>query len=178
MLTTEEEINNIPSFSSHYKPHLYLSKYKFSKEILLDIFCSEYMVYCYEDYYYDDITLDMIEEYQPHIDIHEFALLWNDLDEIREIELYCYFVIEILEKNKTKRDISEWKYNLIYNDYIKNNNNLIETFIEIMEINKYIKIKKLYDIEYDKINNNDKLLIKVKDILKNIPKRYSEIIPL
>lgn len=181
MITTKEEINNIPSFSSHYKPHSYLSKYKFSKEILLDIFCSEYMVYCFEDYYYDDITLNMIEEYQPHIDIEEFVELWYDLDSIREIELYCDLIIETIEK-KSIKNISSWKYNLI-EDYIKKIKidniyiTLLDNFIFLLENNKYILIKNLYNKD-EKIDTEELLIKKAYALLKTIPCKYSSILPL
>ena len=179
MITTKEEVYNINSIVSHYHPKIYLSKYKFSKEILLNIFCSEDLVFCYEDYYYDDISLSMIEEFQTHIDINEFEILWDDLDEIRTIELFCDLII--------KKDISTYKYNLI-NKYIKkygNNNNfnfifnkIIEDFNYLLKTNKFAIKFNLDKFQIELNDTTSEITLKVKKILEFIPLSYISILPL
>ena len=86
-IKSEEEFDRLNDYSCRYRPMRYLSKYHFSIEALLDIFCSDSEVGCYEDYYYNDFDLDMVVQTQPHINIPSFKELWADLDEIRTAEL-------------------------------------------------------------------------------------------
>ena len=50
MISTIEQFDKLPTKSGHYRPEYYLSRYKFSLQILLDVFATDYMVYCYEDW--------------------------------------------------------------------------------------------------------------------------------
>lgn len=176
MITTKEEVYNIKGLCSHYRPEKYLAKYKFSKEILLDVFCSEDLVYCFEDYYYDDISLPMIQQLQSHIDISEFENLWSDLDEIRTIELFCDIIL-----TEPKLNLSTYKYNLISNyldryDYGNYYNELLKDLNKLLESNKFAL----------KYNFNTYLPIMTKiqareiatSIIKLIPSSYSSILPL
>jgi len=176
MITTKEEVYSIKGLGSHYHPERYLKKYKFSKEILLDIFCSEDLVYCFEDYYYDDITLKMIQELQPHIDIEEFEILWTDLDEIRTIELFCDIII-----SEPKLNISHYKYNLVSNyidKYDLNNyyEKLLIDFNKLLETNKF-SLKYNLDLNLPIITKEQAKEIAAK-IIKLIPLNYSSILPL
>ncbi len=165
MITTEEEIDKLYVGGSHYNPESYLKNHIFSKEILLDVFCSEAMVYCYEDYYYDDISINMIEKYQPHIDIFEFKQLWNDLDEIRIAELFSDYIIN-------KPTCSLYKYNLIEEYILNNNYNKISIiYIDTMKNNRFIQKYMLY-------NESKNIIDNAKYILDNIPNKYSSILPL
>ncbi len=178
MITTSEEVYALNVGGSHYKPEKYLKNYLFSKEILLDIFCSEDMVFCYEDYYYDDICLDIIHKYQSHIDISEFKVLWNDLDEIRIAELFSEYII----KNPTNLT---YQYNII-DKYIKNYedskfdmNILLNNYKNMLMKNKFIKKYNLCsEDEVNNIKNRDIAIKKAKLILENIPEKYSSILPL
>ena len=190
MITTEEEFNKLPSLSSHYKPEKYLVRYKFSQDILLDFFCSEYMVWCYEDYYYDDISIDMITYYQPHIDRKVFLDLWNDLDLIREVELYSKLIIEILANNKSIVErVNHYDYASISDTVvvITKREQLVKKYIKLLETNTYARKYNLlqtyfsnYDYQNYKNTNEDNIFIvtKAKEILTNIPHRYSQILPL
>ncbi len=173
MITTIEDIDKINIKQTHYHPESYLKKYIFSKEILLDVFCSEYMIYCYEDYYYNDISINMIEKYQPHIDIVEFNKLWDDLDEIRIAELFSDYIINYPIK-------SLYKYNLI-DKYILNNNfdDITIIYINTMKNNKFVQKHISYNNIYlSKFDNSNNLISYANHILKHIPEKYSSILPL
>lgn len=49
MISTIKQFDELSTKSGHYRPEHYLSRYKFSLSILLDVFATDYMVYCYED---------------------------------------------------------------------------------------------------------------------------------
>lgn len=182
MITTEDEVYKLSVSGSHYRPEKYLKNYTFSKEILLDIFCSEEMIFCYEDYYYDDITINMIKTLQPHINISEFKILWNDLDEIRIAELFSDYIINIPVR-------STYKYNLI-DDYIcnydkymfdfkSNFDSILVDYKSMLKKNKFInKFSLCSDDELESIIDKNTLIKKAKFILEKIPKKYSSILPL
>jgi hypothetical protein len=174
MITDEDAVFELKDMGYHYNPKNYLSKYLFSKEVLLNIFCSEELVSTYEDYYNDDIDLEMIQKYQPHIDIVEFRILWNHLNEIRKAEYFCYFV-----KQYPRLDIS-YRYNIIeyiIQDYKRDTpiNKIIDDFKTHLLKNTYIqkyysleKIKKVVDLETMKQVANE--------IISGLPNRYSDIL--
>jgi hypothetical protein len=179
MITSYDDTYNLVN-TSRYRPLKYLKKYMFSQEILLDLFCSEAFVYSYEDYYYDDISLDMIYKTQPHIDKQKFEILWNDLNEIRKIELLCDFII------KDNPNFITYNYNLIEIYTIKHlynikYNELTNDFLYIFQNNKFTqKYCYNYKINIQNIKTTakeilDKLYILVDD--DNITK-YSKILPL
>ena len=155
--------------SKRERPIDYLSKYLFSKEILLDIFCSEELVYCYEDYYYYDIDLSMIEKYQPHIDIEEFEQLWHDLDEVRTAILYCRFIV-----NKPITGL--YRYDIItkYSDSL-DPTELLNNFGVMLEENRYIQ---KYHSDIILSNQTDDIFEKATLILSRKPQCYSSILPL
>lgn len=86
MISTIEQFDKLPTKSGHHRPEYYLSRYKFSLQILLDVFATDYMVYCCEDWYYNDFTPKMVAEYQHHIDISQFVQLYNELQIILRLE--------------------------------------------------------------------------------------------
>jgi hypothetical protein len=138
------------------------------------------MIFCYEDYYYDDITLLMIEELQPHIDIEEFSELWNDLDEIRTLELFSDIIL-----NMPNFNVSSYKYNLIdnyVNKYRKHNypytNELLKDFNELLKINKFSKKYINFNKQIDEIITIEEATNIAKQILEFIPSNYSSILPL
>lgn len=61
MISSAEEVYAIPRIGHHPRPKEYLQNYLFTKKVLIDVFCSEDMVFCFEDYYYHDIDLSMIQ---------------------------------------------------------------------------------------------------------------------
>ena len=181
IISTIEEVDNLDQNLSgyYYRPKIYLSKYLFTKEILLDVFCSEYLVSTFEDDYYNDLNIDMIVKYQPHINKREFLALWKDLDEILVVKQFCNFIINY--PNYVVRHF----YNSIseYINYQGNINKFIEIILHILKKNKYIiKYPPIDKIIYigDLNQNNDIDEIKklARDILSQIPSRYSSIIPL
>jgi hypothetical protein len=178
MITTEDEVYALEMTGSHYRPEKYLKNYLFSKEILLDIFCSEEMVFCFEDYYYDDINLDMIQKYQPHINISEFTILWNDLDEIRIAELFSEYIIKNPVNSTYKYNIIE-KYIKKYQDNKFDMNILLNDYKNMLIKNKFIKKYNLCDEnEINNIINRKTAIKKAHLILENIPNKYSSILPL
>ncbi len=165
IITTKEEVYNLNINGSHYKPYKYIENYLFSKEILLDVFCCEDLVYCYEDYYYDDIDINMIKNHQPHIDINEFINLWNDLDEIRTAELYSKFILENPKAGLYFYElIRPYSQKLDYNE-------LCDNFNVMLKKNKFIK-------KYNLNNLDGTIIEKSTEILKAIPEKYSSILPL
>jgi len=170
-----ENICLINNYSKHYHPEKYLKKYNYSINILLNIFCTDYMIMCYEDYYYNDFSLDMIIQYQPHINIDEFKILVKDLDSMIELVKHTELVLELFDKNKSIQIISRWKYESIENYYdnlIKINNNIqfnniiINDYVNLLQINKYCIINKLYNLD-EKIISKEDVIKKAKQI-KNI----------
>lgn len=181
VISTIEEVNNIDQSISgyYYRPKIYLSKYLFTKEILLDVFCCNYLVSTFEDDYYNDLNIDMIVKYQPHIDKREFLTLWKDLDEILVVEQFCKFIINY--PNYVVRHF----YNSIseYINYHGDINKFIELILHILRKNKYINKYDLQDkIEYigeiNKYNEIEEIKKIAQDILSAIPSSYSSIIPL
>lgn len=189
MITTIEQFDKLPTKSGHYRPEYYLSRYKFSLSILLDVFATDYMVYCYEDWYYNDFTPKMVAEYQPHIDISQFTKLYNELQIILRLEKHSRFVIDILEKKPNLIILSEWNYEPI-EKYVKDIKELyniektelekrvITDYIQILETNDYSKLKKLY-IPDEPLDTPELVISKAYQVLKSIPyPNYSSILPL
>lgn len=179
MITDKEQVYKLECCRGHHHPERYLKSYKFSQEVLLDVFCSEDLVFCYEDYYYDDICMDMIKEFQPHIDPDDFLKLWLDLDEIRIIELFCKLILNVNKKSY----ICEYKYNLI-DDYISkykksnyNHTEIIADFVQLLQANKFSVNFNLYNSN-DNLNEWDLVVEKAKQILNQIPDSYSSVLPL
>lgn len=162
IIKTKDDVYKLNICTGHYRPELYLKNYLFTQEILLDVFCSDELVYCYEDYYYNDISIDMIKKYQPHIDSNEFLNLWLDLDEIRIAELYAKFIVE-------KPTAGLYFYDLI-KIYSKNLDykELVNNFDKMIQENRFIK-QDLSEFE---------VMDKAKYILNMIPDQYSKILPL
>ncbi len=183
-ISTIEEFNKLP-IRGHYNPEKYLSKYKFSQNMLLNIFCTDKMHFCFEDYYYDDFNLNMVKKYQPHINVNEFKKLWNEIDIIREAELHSLLIIELFEENYSVSAIRTWTYELIENYILKikkhDNNNIFDVikpdYKKLLKNNKFIQSKKLYD-QYEKIETREELIQKAKQIIKAIPDDYTSILPL
>lgn len=187
IISTEEEIDKLPSTGCYYRPRMYLSKYLFTKEILLDIFCSERLVCTFEDDWYNDLNVEMIKEYQPHIDIEEFTQLWKDLDEILEVEQICHFILNY------PKYVVVHNYNQI-SEYIKipDITSFVEKIIPVLNYNKYIKkmdldktIEKIDELNknyishiIDDIDYVSGLKTEAMRILLKIPKKYSTILPL
>ena len=172
IITTKAEVDDIEIHRHHYRPTQYLKNYLFSKKILLDVFCSEYLVYCYEDYYYDDISLKQIAKYQPHIDIDEFKTLWDDLNEIRIAKLYCNFLIK-------KPTTGLYFYDLI-TDYSEdlNHTELINNFGKMLQENRFIAKHIVFDETQNHKNTEHIIIEKAKQILAKIPSEYSSLLPL
>jgi len=184
MISSEEEVDKLPDTGCYYRPRIYLSRHLFTKEILLDIFCSDKLVYTCEDDWYNDLCVDMIQEFQPHINIEEFRILWKDLDEILEVEQFCKYIL-----NYPKYVVIHF-YNQIH-EYIKipDITVFIEKMICALKLNKYIKKYTLYPIlkQIDEINKNNilndannygEIKALAEDLLATIPKKYSTILPL
>jgi hypothetical protein len=179
-----EEFDSLNICSRHYRPMRYLSKYYFSIEALLDIFCSDSEVCCYEDYYYNDFCLDMVRQTQPHIDIQSLDLLWADLDEIREVELISKVGLDLFEKNISNKCIRSWPNELI-GDFVDKINVLEQdlvfpTFLsdykKLIETNKFVQCYSLaLNSEIDSPNT---VVTQAKKILNAIPKPYSSALPL
>jgi hypothetical protein len=184
MISTLEEVDKIDENirGYYYRPESYLSKYLFTKEILLDVFCSQYLVTTFEDDYYDDFCIDMVAKYQPHIDVEEFLKLWKDLDEILVVEQFCRYIINY------PKYVVKFLYNSI-NKYIEIPiYEFIELMISVLNENKYIikletlknKIIDITNINADHDHNNkiDDFKKIANEILLQIPARYSSILPL
>ncbi len=185
IISSIEQFDNIPHKSGHYRPEWYLSKYKFTKEVLLDVFCTDYNHWCYEDYYYDDICLDMIAQYQPHIDIKEFAIAWAQLDIILEAEFMSRLIIDLFEHKKLIGSISDYKYDMIsgYFSQIKKLSpndlfaQLLKDYIQMCKTNKYINKLKL-PIGNNQISTCDELVQIAQHILSTITESYSSLLPV
>lgn len=187
MISTIEQFDKLPTKSGRYRPEYYLSRYKFSLPILLDVFATDYMVYCYEDWYYNDFIPGMVAEYQPHIDIVRFVQLYNELQIILRLEKHSRFVIDILEKKPNLIILSEWNYEPIekYVEDIKKlygiektelEKRIITDYIQILETNNYSKLKKLY-IPDEILNTPELVICKANLVLKSIPyPNYSSIL--
>lgn len=187
IISTEEEVDKLPDTGCYYRPRLYMSRYLFTKEILLDVFCSEKLVSTCEDDWYNDLSIEMIRTHQPHIDIIEFTQLWKDLDEILEVEQFCRFILNY------PKYVVVFNYNRI-SEYIKNPDItvFIEKILSVLNENKYVKkfnldknIHTISEINKKYIENlvNDTeyiadLKVEVIKILLTIPKKYSTILPL
>lgn len=176
MIIDENQVHDLKDMGCHYNPKLYLSKYHFSKEVLLNVFCSEGMVWTCEDYYGDDIDMQMIHQYQPHIDIDEFRILWNDLDEVRRAEYHCHYVKDY------PRLKSDYHYNIIdciIQFYTPSTQveQIISDFKMSMKVNRYIQL--YYSIEKIDTIVDLRSMKKIADeILEGIPAHYSDILPL
>lgn len=184
IISTEEEVETLECTGCYYRPRIYLSRNLFTKEILLDVFCSEKLVYTCEDDWYNDLSIDMIEELQTHINIEEFIILWKDLDEILEVEQFCKYIL-----NYPKYVVVHF-YNQI-NDYIRipDITVFVEKMLIVLKGNKFIQKYNLHEMlnEIDEINkynilnddnNYDKLKGCAGHLLLTIPKKYSSILPL
>jgi hypothetical protein len=192
LINTLEEFEDIcvkNTSSIHYHPESYLMKYNFSINILLDVFCTDYMEWSFEDNYYNDFCLDMVIKYQPHIDIDKYKNLLKDLNDVFELVKRSELVLEFFNKNKQMNRISCWKYDFIdeYYKYLEQMNNdnrekiddiIINDYINLLQTNKYCLIKKLYNSD-EKIISKEELIIKVKQIFNDLPKyEYSSILPI
>lgn len=172
MITSEEEFDQLNIQGYYYRPEQYLSKYLFTQEILLDVFCSESLVCTFEDDYYNDINIDMIIEYQPHINSEEFLMLWKDLDEILVVEQFCRYIL----------NHPNYVVNHLYNSIsemikIKDINQFIKKMLIILETNKFI-IKYNLNDKLQNITGISEMKIVVNEILAFFPKKYSSILPL
>lgn len=191
MINTLEEFENICEkdknlIGSHYNPKKILSKYKFSLNMLLNIFASNYLIYSYEDYYYNNFNLEMIKKYQSHIDIDEYERMKKKLNDILELEKRSEFLTEIIEKNIDSISlISTWKYDII-SDYLEKLENIKnEKFIDII-IQDYVNL--LFSNNFSITNNffenldifnltKYDLLLKSKEIIKFIESpKYSKFL--
>jgi len=192
LITTLEEFENIcikKYRSGHYHPERYLINYNFSPNILLDVFCTDYMVWCYEDYYYNDFNLNMVSEFQPHIDIEKFKTLAEDLDSILELVKHSELVLELFYKFKSIRQVTRYYYEIIedyYDNLVELNSKkneefdsiVIQDYINLLKTNKCAIIKKFYNSN-DIIESKEDVVTKAKEILNILPKEeYSTIIPL
>jgi hypothetical protein len=131
--------------------------------------------------------MDLIKETQPHIDCELFLKLWLDLDEILEIEFFCHAIIRICRKGYVPFNFCYFQYEMV-SDYILKyskmddfKDELFNDFKDIMEKNKYITKYDLYNEDEWTNNENRKitwLLLKAKNLLSDIPYRYSSILPL
>ena len=199
VINTLEEFKNIclkkNCFSGHYNPEKFLKKYIYSVNILLDVFYTDYMIWCYEDYYYNDFCLSMISQYQPHINIDEFIILTQDLDSVLELLKRSKLVLELFYNSKSIQTISRWKYEIIedYCDYLikindendendenneNYNNTIIIDYVNLLMTNKCCIVKKFYSLN-EKIVSKEDVITKAKqiiNILSNI--EYSSILPL
>lgn len=189
-IKTEEEFDKIPNnICYHYHPETYLKKYNFTENILIDLFCSQRIPSSFEDYYYDDLSISMIEEYQPHINTENLLDKWFELDIIREIESFCILIIKLLKRKLSFHHICSFQLDLI-EDYIekyhfmeeyKNQDyfeTLFEDFQNIMKTNKYSIKYDLYKEEEWNNKNKDWLINKAEELQKNIPNNYSSLLPL
>ncbi len=185
VISSIEQFDNIPHKSGHYRPEWYLSKYKFTKEVLLDVFCTDYNHWCYEDYYYDDICLDMIAQYQPDIDIEDFKVSWTQLDIILEAEFMSRLVVELYKENKPISTISDYKYDMIssYFAQIKKcaNDNVLtqlaKDYAQMLVTNKYIGKLNL-PVESNQISTRDELIQVAQFVISTVPETYSSLLPL
>ncbi len=186
-INTLEDFSNIcwndATLSGHYCPKKYLKKYNFSPNVLLDVFCTDYMIFSYEDNYYNDFNLSMIREYQPHINIDEFKLLSKELDSVMELIKRSELLLEVIENNETIGSISKWQYNNISNyidQLIKLDIKNKEIFNKVMVDNylNYIQTNK-YSGEMKNIESNQDPITIAKCILNTIPKvQYSSILSI
>ncbi len=178
-INSEKEFDKLNICSGHYRPMRYLSKYNFSVQALLDIFCSDSQVYCYEDYYYNDFDLNMVAQTQPHIDIPNLKVLWSDLDEIRTAELVSQVAIDLFEKKVSNRSLKEWTNELIsdfINKIVDLDKNLVfpiflSEYKNLLETNKFVNshnLKLIFELD-----SPDSIIIQAKKILDSIPKPYS-----
>ncbi len=184
-ISSEEEFYKLVNIcSGHFRPIRYLSKYSFSVQALLDIFCSDSQVYCYEDYYYNDFDLDMVAQTQPHIDIPSFTELWDNLDEIRRVELTSEIALELFEKKVSNKSISKWSNELIGGFVNKiiglDQQNVYPIFLleykNLLDTNKFVNLhnlKLLFELD-----SPDLIITQAKKILDSIPKPYSSALPL
>lgn len=183
-INSKEEFDQLDDYSSHFRPMRYLSKYHFSIQALLDIFCSDSQVFCYEDYYYNDFDLDMVEQTQPHIDIPIFKALWDDLDEIRRVELASDIALDLFEKKVSNRSINKWSRELIYElvDKISglDKDSVFPVFVceykSLISTNKFVVAHSL-KIQ-DELDTPDSIITQAKQILNSIPRSYSSALPL
>ncbi len=191
-INTLEEFENIclKNSSGHYHPEKYLKKYDFSPNILLDVFCTDYMVWCYEDYYYNDFSLDMVIEFQPHVNIDEFKIMVRDLDSIFELVKRSELILELFYKNKSIQNITSYCYESIdnYYNYLVNLNKtankefdsiVIRDYIDLLKTNKCSVSKKFYNQSSDFLISKEDVVKKAQEILNILPDdEYSLIIPL
>jgi len=151
MIITEEEVEQLNLQGYYYRPKQYLSKYLFSQDILLDVFCSESLVCTFEDDYYNDLSIDMIEKYQTHINKEEFLLLWKDLDEILVVEQFCRYIL-----NYPKYVVHHFYNSISEFLKIKDINQFIAKLLIVLKTNKFIIKYDLYDkLQY--ITNIDEM---------------------
>jgi len=180
-----EQFDNLQHKSGHYRPEWYLRKYQFTKEVLLDVFCTDYNHWCYEDYYYDDFSIWMLEKFQPHINIVEFTILWKQLDIILQAEFMSRLIVDLYVNAKPIGLISDYRYDMIssYFAQIKKLNQtdlfaqLLKDYIQMLETNKYI-MKLNLPIEANQISTCEELVNVAQYVVSTVPEAYSSLLPL
>jgi len=185
IISSIEQFASLPHKSGHYRPEWYLSKYKFTKEVLLDVFCTDYNHWCYEDYYYDDFAIWMVEKYQPDIDIGEFKNMWAQLDIILQAEFMSRLVLELYVENKSISSISDYRYDMIssYFAQIKKINQadlfaqITKDYIQMCKTNKYISKLNL-SIGVEQISTREELIQIAQYVVSTIPETYSLLLPI
>lgn len=183
-INSKEEFDQLDDYSSHFKPMRYLSKYHFSIQALLDIFCSDSQVFCYEDYYYNDFDLDMVEQTQPHIDIVNLKVLWDDLDEIRRAELTSEIALDLFHKKIPNKSINKWSRELIDGLVDKiiglEEDSVFPVFVSefksLINSNKFINLYNLNIIH--ELDTPESIITQAIKILNSIPRPYSSALPL
>jgi hypothetical protein len=129
--------------------------------------------------------MDLIRQTQPHIDGDAFLSLWLDLDEILEIEFFCSAIIRICSKGFEYfpyfqyEMVSDYilKYSKMNDDFLEE---LFNDFRNILENNSFIQKFNLYNEDEWNIENKKMswILLKAKNLLAEIPYRYSNLLPL
>lgn len=174
MICDHEEAMNITIPGYYYRPIQYLSKHLFSEAVLLDVFCTGYFIASSEDNYYDDLDMNMIAKYQPHIDTDRFLHLWQDLKQVLQLEL----VAEYLHGGHYLNTIVSYRFSVIHQTMgIQNTgvNKALSFFNKLLSENKYsIKMgwnKKIVESIGDAV-------VLSHQILASSPEKYSTILPL
>lgn len=187
IINSIEQFTNIPHKYGHHRPEWYLSKYKFTECVLLDVFCTDYNHWCYEDYYYDNFSLWMVKKYQPEIDIVNFTIMWKQLNIILEAEFMSRLVIELCAENKPIDLISHYRYSMIgsYFTQIKKScranlfGQLNEDYVHILKTNKYIKKLNLGNLSSSTdIKTCEELVCVAQYVISTIPETYSLLLPI
>jgi hypothetical protein len=176
MITDHEEAMELHLPGRYYRPIQYLSRYLFSESILLDVFCTGYFISSSEDDYYNNLNIDMVAKYQPHIDIDRFMQLWQDLEEVLQLELVAEYIEQGLYLN-TNVDYRHESIHQFIDGYINNSRitNVVSFFNDQLFENKY-SIKMGWDANI--IDSIDDAVELSREILIKSPDKYSSILPL